>query len=343
LIVRRENRIIGRSRDGSGLHAIKSHKTMLKIFISYRQKDSRGDSRQLYRRLADSFGAENVFFDVSKIGPGDDWLEVVRSKVRSCQILIAVIGESWLGMSDEHGNRRLDDIEDPVRIEIAAALGKNLKVIPVLLDRAEMPKAAQLPADIKKLSRCTAHELRHKSFDRDVDALIEALGGSTDTAPELPADTAGDFWSQLGKNFTEGLGKKLGETLGSKLSNPQPARFPTSLPQYRQPAVPEYTPPPPPPVPNLAGQWGSSYGIPHFIQQSGNTIAVQAVDAFGRTMMQGQGTIVGSVIDIAYTAYMPPFPTQGRARLEISPDGRRLRGSTANFQTGMTNYIELFR
>jgi TIR domain len=131
---------------------------MLKIFMSYRQKDSRGDSRQLYGRLAESFGAENVFFDVSKIGLGDDWLEVVRSKVHSCQVLIVVIGESWLAIDDGHGKRRLDDAEDPVRIEIAAALGKNIRVIPILLGRAERPRAAQLPADIRKLSRCTAHE-----------------------------------------------------------------------------------------------------------------------------------------------------------------------------------------
>jgi TIR domain len=317
---------------------------MPKIFISYRQKDSRGDSRQLYNRLAESFGAENVFFDVSKIGPGDDWLEVVRRKVRSCQVLIAVIGERWLAMDDGHGNRRLDDAEDPVRIEIAAALGKNIRVIPILLDRAEMPKAAQLPADIRKLSRCTAHEVRHKSFDRDVDALIEALGGSADAEREVGTETTGDFWSQLGKNLSESLGKRLGDALGDKLTTSGTARLPpSSPPQYNAPVVPDYTPPAPPPLPNLAGQWGSSYGIPHMIQQSGNTIAIQAVDAFGRTMMQGQGTIMGNVVEIAYTAYMPPFPTQGRARLEISPDGRRLRGQTVNFQTRMTNYIELFR
>lgn len=316
---------------------------MLKIFISYRQKDSRGDSRQLYNRLAESFGKENVFLDVSKIEPGDDWLEVVRRTVLSCQVLIAVIGESWLGMSDEHGKRRLDDVDDPVRTEIAAALEKNLRVIPVLLDRAEMPKAAQLPADIRKFARCTAHEVRHKSFDRDVDALIDALGGVIEPEPEVPADTGGgDFWTQLGKNFTEGLGRKLGERFGEKLSPPAAPRFPASPAQYRQPAVPDYTPPPPA-VPNLAGQWGSNYGLPHLIQQSGNNIVIQAVDAFGRTMMQGQGTIMGNVVEIAYTAYMPPFPTQGRARLEISPDGRHLRGSTVNFQTGMTNYVELFR
>ena len=131
MIVANESQIIGRidftsekraKRERAASAQRASH---AEIFLSYRQKDSRGDSRQLYRRLADSFGAEKVFFDVGKIGPGDDWLDVVRSEVRLCHVLIAVIGESWLRMTDEHGKRRLDDVEDPVRIEIAAALAKN--------------------------------------------------------------------------------------------------------------------------------------------------------------------------------------------------------------------------
>lgn len=103
------------------------------------------------------------------------------------------------------------------------------------------------------------------------------------------------------------IGKRLGEALGDKLST-APARpsFPRSSPPYpMRPAVPDYTPPPPPSMPNLSGQWGSNYGMPHMIQQSGNTITIQAVDAFGRTMVQGQGAILGNVVDLAYTAYMP--------------------------------------
>lgn len=50
---------------------------MAKIFISYRQKDSRGDSRNLYNRLAQAFGHENVFFEISKIELGVSMSRVI--------------------------------------------------------------------------------------------------------------------------------------------------------------------------------------------------------------------------------------------------------------------------
>jgi hypothetical protein len=47
----------------------------------------------------------------------------------------------------------LDDPNDFVRIEIAAALQRNIPVIPILLEGATIPKAAELPEDLKEL-RC---------------------------------------------------------------------------------------------------------------------------------------------------------------------------------------------
>ena len=280
---------------------------------------------------------------MSKIGLGDDWLEVVRSKVHSCQVLMAVIGESWLSMDDGHGKRRLDDAEDPVRIEIAATLGKDIRVIPILLDRAEMPKAAQLPANIRKRSPCTAHEMRHKSFDRDVDALIEALDGSADSEREVGTETTGNFWSQLGKNLSESLGKRLGDAIGDKLATPAGALSfllaaaicaarRTRLYSARSTAAAE-------------SRGAVGLELRHRLHDP----AIRQHDRHSspRRLRKNHdaraGTIMGNVVEIAYTAYMPPFPTQGPARLEISSDGRRLRGQTVNFQTRMTNYIELFR
>jgi hypothetical protein len=48
-------------------------------------------------------------------------------------VLIAVIGKRWLIFPDEEGGRRLDNPEDFVRIEIATALKRNIRVIPVLV------------------------------------------------------------------------------------------------------------------------------------------------------------------------------------------------------------------
>jgi hypothetical protein len=56
-----------------------------------------------------------------------------------CDILLAVIGEQWLDIrfkeGPQQGQRRLDDPGDFVRIEIQAALERNIPFIPVLVGR----------------------------------------------------------------------------------------------------------------------------------------------------------------------------------------------------------------
>ncbi len=96
---------------------------MARIFISYRRDDSSGHSGRLYDRLTDHFGQGQVFMDVDAIRPGLDFVEVVQQAVSVCDGLVAVIGREWLEASDRAGGRRLDDAEDLVRVEIAAAPG----------------------------------------------------------------------------------------------------------------------------------------------------------------------------------------------------------------------------
>ena len=79
-------------------------------------------------------------------------------------MLLAVIGPNWSDVRDEHGNRRLDDPNDFVRIEIAAALQRDIPVIPILLDGARIPKADQLPDDLKELASRNGLDVRHASF-----------------------------------------------------------------------------------------------------------------------------------------------------------------------------------
>src|SRR5262245_39400181 len=71
-----------------------------------------------------------------------------------------MIGPNWLDARDEHGNRRLDDPYDFVRIEIAQALQRDIPVIPILLDGARIPKADQLPEDLKELALRNGMEIR---------------------------------------------------------------------------------------------------------------------------------------------------------------------------------------
>jgi len=135
------------------------------IFVSYRRDDAAYPAGWLADRLAGRFGAGRVFKDVVSIVPGDDFVDDVMTAVRSCAVLLAVIGVRWLAVTGEDGRRRIDDPEDFVRLEIETALARNVRVIPVLVDGARMPSAADLPAGLQGLARRQALELSPASFD----------------------------------------------------------------------------------------------------------------------------------------------------------------------------------
>ncbi len=145
------------------------------IFISYRREDSAAPTRRLYELLCARFGPTSVFIDVETIEIGADFTEVIDTKVRFCDGLVAVIGKAWLTTGDAAGHRRLDDPTDWVRLEIAAALGRGIKIIPVLVDGAPMPTARDLPGPLVPLARHQALDLRSARFEEDAGRLGAAL------------------------------------------------------------------------------------------------------------------------------------------------------------------------
>ena len=153
------------------------------IFINYRREDSISIAGRLHDRLAQAFGRKNIFMDVDHIPAGVDFVAHLNSQVAACDLLLVVIGPKWLDAKDEAGQRRLHQPDDFVAIEIAAALSRDIRVIPVLVDSARMPKASELPDRLKQLARRQAVELRQNQFGRDADALVarmrEALAGSS--------------------------------------------------------------------------------------------------------------------------------------------------------------------
>lgn len=104
------------------------------IFVSYRRQETSHLAGRLYDRLADRFGENQVFIDVDTIEPGVDFTEEIFRAVASCIVLLAVIGPAWLTATDERGRRRLDDPDDIVRLEVEAALGRGVRVIPILVE-----------------------------------------------------------------------------------------------------------------------------------------------------------------------------------------------------------------
>ena len=121
-----------------------------RIFISYRRQETAYPAGWLYDRLAGRFGRGQVFKDVDSIQLGDDFVEVITRAVGSCDVLLALIGERWLTISDEHGGHCLDDPNDFVRLEIEAALTRKVRVIPILVDG----RGCRMPMNCRTASSC---------------------------------------------------------------------------------------------------------------------------------------------------------------------------------------------
>lgn len=113
--------------------------------------------------------------DVDAIEPGEDFVDVIQRSVAKCDIEIVVIGKSWLRAADQMGRRRIDNPEDFVRLEILSALERKIKLIPVLVGGATMPRSDELPEALAPLARRNAFDLSDKSFHSAVDRLIASL------------------------------------------------------------------------------------------------------------------------------------------------------------------------
>src|SRR5258705_8351424 len=89
--------------------------------------------------------------DIDGVALGVDFVKVIEKKVSEYDVLIAVIGERWITSKDAQGNRRIDNPKDFVRMEIATALSRDIRVIPVLVDGVLMPPSTDLPDGLNAL------------------------------------------------------------------------------------------------------------------------------------------------------------------------------------------------
>jgi cell division protein FtsZ len=144
------------------------------VFISYRREDSAGFAGRIYDRLVTRLPRDAVFIDVDDIPLGVDFEKVLSERVGACDALVAIIGREWINVA-EGGRRRIDNPNDFVRIEIEAALERDVHVIPVLVDGARMPSADELPDRLKPLARRNGIEVSHTRFDMDAERLMRGL------------------------------------------------------------------------------------------------------------------------------------------------------------------------
>ena len=166
--------------------------TSSRIFISYRREDSSGHVLALLPSLRSHFGADRIFKDTDNIPPGADFLKFIKSELESCSVLLAIIGREWLTIQDPRlKRRRLDNPDDFLRVEVATALkNERIRVIPILIERAPMPAAQDLPSDLSELAFRNAVELSDGRWESDVRLLIEAIehaAAESVAKPQAPA------------------------------------------------------------------------------------------------------------------------------------------------------------
>jgi TIR domain len=160
------------------------------VFISYRRDESAGYAGRIADSFEEHFGEDIIFRDIDSLEPGLDFAEAIESAIESSEVLIAVIGKNWLNATDAAGRKRLENPDDYVRTEIATALRRNIRVIPLLVQDAAMPSASELPEDLAPLSRRNAFELNDSSWRDDIRRLVNtldrAIKGNRPPKPDEP-------------------------------------------------------------------------------------------------------------------------------------------------------------
>jgi hypothetical protein len=155
----------------------------VRVFLSYRRSDVGGHAGRLADALLQRLGARSVFQDVIAIAPGQDFTAELDRALDDSDAVLAVIGPGWLVAATSQGTPRLFEADDYVRLELARALNRHVRVVPVLVGGAALPAAADLPDGLRGLVKRQAVVLHDETWHQDVDGLVRSLRGE----PAVPA------------------------------------------------------------------------------------------------------------------------------------------------------------
>jgi hypothetical protein len=149
----------------------------VRVFLSYRRDDAGGYAGRLTDALLQRLGPKSVFHDVTAIIPGQDYSVAIDRALADSDAVLVVIGPGWLTAETPQGTRRLLEADDYVHLELARALGHDIRVIPLLVGGALLPEVAELPDDLQELAQRQALELHNETWHHDVDGLVRSLRG----------------------------------------------------------------------------------------------------------------------------------------------------------------------
>ena len=319
------------------------------IFISYRRQDSQSAAGRLADHLREHMQGVPIFRDVETIEPGINFVEAINRALQSCGILLAIIGPRWVSVQNATGQRRLDNPDDYTRQEISTALQRgDVRVIPVLVEGAQMPDKGDLPDELKIFASLNAIELTDKRWKFDISQLVETLNKALDVSPAPkppqpepvppspvpppppPLTTTGSW-----KKWAWGIGVLL--VLVAAYNAEEDVIEPV-VPVVSSPVSQYSTPQQPSNIPlTLTGNWRDTEGGNYRFVQQGIQVAFQGLSPHGP--VNGAGGFQGNQLNLDYVLKGYPY----HAVFQVSPDGLNLVGQYRGLSTGESGQVHLQR
>ena len=207
---------------------------MPRLFLSYRRDDTAGYAGRLSDGLSSRFGRSQVFRDIDAVPPGVNFVKHTDEAIGACDYVLLLIGDKWLSATTKGGERRLDDPNDFVRLEIEAAIKRDVPLIPILVEGARMPTPAELPPTIANLAYFNALELADKRWDYDFNKLVSAVSRDPSGRPVPKLRRRLSSWRRRSRHIAAGLGVIALLGLGYALltggtQNPPPSPPPANI------------------------------------------------------------------------------------------------------------------
>lgn len=282
------------------------------IFISYRVSDTAGETGRLVDSLKQHFFDDQIFIDIDKIEPGVDFTEAIAKSLESCDVMLAIIGPNWAGVNTTTNTSRIKNSNDWVRLEISTALKRNIRVVPVLVDGAELPTEGELPEDLHPLTKRQAYEISNKRWRYDTEELIRFLVRSVGIIPKnqnpIPVKLQKSWleknlaWVIIGGIFIIAIGitasnsgEKTGRDKEPEYYKPGPVVddnkpiIDDKKPVVNDPNIPAET------ITRqheIGGTWYDANGLYYFmITQNGNSLTATSYSMAGQQTGQGNGVI----------------------------------------------------